>query len=71
MKGNGGKIAVVGSVQIFSDLYVEKEDNKRWFEDLIEYLTDMKASIADVDRDIEVSQLLEYKGTIEFTLEFR
>jgi len=54
MKGNGGKIAVIGSVHIFSDLFVDKEDNKRWFEDLIEYLTDTKASVTDADRDVEV-----------------
>lgn len=56
LKGNGGKIAVIGSVHIFSDQYLDKEDNKRWLEDLVEYLTDTKAIILDFDRDLEVSQ---------------
>lgn len=53
MKGGGGKIAVIGSVHIFSDIYIDKEENKKWFEDLIDYLTDVKA-VLDLDRDIEV-----------------
>lgn len=55
LKGGGGKIAVVGSVHVFSDLYVDKEGNKEWLEDLVEYLTDSKAALPDTDRDIEVS----------------
>lgn len=54
LKGNGGKIAVIGSVHIFSDNYLDKEDNKRWLEDLVEYLTDTKATILDFDRDVDV-----------------
>jgi hypothetical protein len=54
LKGNGGKIAVIGSVHIFSDNDIDKEDNKRWLEDLVEYLTDTKATILDFDRDLDV-----------------
>jgi len=57
LKGTGGKIAVIGSVHVFSDLYAEKEGNKNWLEDLIDYLTDVKSSIPNIDRELEV----EYK----------
>nr|CAH0104626.1 unnamed protein product [Daphnia galeata] len=56
LKGNGGKIAVIGSVHIFSDNYIDKEDNKRWLEDLVEYLTDTKATILDFDRDLDIAE---------------
>ncbi|KAK4029248.1 hypothetical protein OUZ56_022254 [Daphnia magna] len=56
LKGNGGKIAVIGSVHIFSDSYIDKEDNKRWLEDLVDYLTDSKAIIADLDRDLDIAE---------------
>ena len=55
LKGNGGKIAVIGSVHVFSDQYIEKEANKKWFENLIDYLTDIKV-IVETDRDIEIAE---------------
>lgn len=54
MKGNGGKIIVLGSVYLFSDLYIDKEKNQAFFEEIIEYLTDNKAKVILDDVDVEV-----------------
>ncbi len=54
LKGNGGKIAVLGSVHLFSDLYIDKEANKQFLEQIIEYLTETKAAVVLDDHDLEV-----------------
>lgn len=39
MKEKKGKIIVIGSVQMFSDQYIEKEENGKLFDVLIQLLT--------------------------------
>lgn len=50
-KTSGGKLATVGSAMMFSDNYIEKEDNMKLFEVLIQYLTTDKVDLNLVDSD--------------------
>ena len=64
LKGNGGKIAVIGSVSIFSDTYIDKENNKGWLENIIEYLTNTNTSILEEEQDIEVTPSVNHLGIV-------
>jgi len=45
---------VIGSVSIFSDTYIDKENNKVWLENIVEYLTNINTAILEEEQDIEV-----------------
>ena len=45
---NGGKICVLGSCHIFSDQYMDKEENGKLFDVIIDYLTSEKVSHPDL-----------------------
>ncbi|CAH8593501.1 unnamed protein product [Schistosoma turkestanicum] len=46
---NGGTLAVVGSAAMFSDLYINKEDNFKIFEFLFKYLTEESITLNSID----------------------
>ena len=55
---NNGKIAVLGSVHIFCDQYVEKEENNKILDVLISFLTTDNMKLNQIDaEDPEVSIL--------------
>ena len=41
---SGGKVCVLGSSHIFSDQYIDKEENSKLFDVIIDYLTSEKVS---------------------------
>lgn len=45
---------MIGSVSIFSDTYIDKENNKVWLENIVEYLTNINTAILEEEQDIEV-----------------
>ena len=49
---------MIGSVHVFSDLYIDKENNKQFLEDIIEYLTETKANLTHEDHDLEVKSVI-------------
>ena len=49
---------MIGSVHVFSDLYIDKENNKLFLEDIIEYLTETKANLTHEDHDLEVKSAI-------------
>ncbi|KAL3897508.1 MAG: hypothetical protein SGCHY_003371 [Lobulomycetales sp.] len=44
-----GKLVVVGSVQMFSDYYIEKEENGKLFDAIVQMLTDEKFALNSID----------------------
>lgn len=50
-KGSGGKIVVLGSTQIFTDAYMEKEDNSMLKDILFQFLTDVNFQLNTIDSD--------------------
>jgi len=50
-KVNSGKIVVLGSNQIFSDAYIEKEDNSLLKDIILQYLTDPNFSLNAIDAE--------------------
>ena len=58
---NKGKIAVLGSVHVFSDQYVEKEENGKILDVIISFLTtdDIKLNQIDAeDPEVRFTKLL-------------
>lgn len=55
-KNGGGKLAVLGSVHIFSDQYLDKEENSRVMDVLVQWLTtdEIKLNVIDAE-DPEIS----------------
>src|SRR4051812_29220943 len=49
--GGGGKLAVIGSVAMFGDAYVDREDNGKIFDVFIQYLTDDAFKLNTIDSD--------------------
>ncbi|KAJ3285777.1 Intraflagellar transport protein 52, partial [Borealophlyctis nickersoniae] len=50
VNGNGrGKLVVVGSAQMFSDAYIEKEENGKLFDILVEFCTSDKIVLNSID----------------------
>ena len=53
----GGKLAVVGSAHVFSDGYIDKEENSKLQEILFKWLTTDQVSLNQIDAENpEVSQ---------------
>jgi len=50
-KSSGGKLAAVGSAAMFSDNYIEKEDNAKIFDAVLKYLTTTEVNLNMVDAD--------------------
>ncbi|VDO92829.1 unnamed protein product [Schistosoma margrebowiei] len=48
---NGGTLAVVGSAAMFSDPYINKEDNFKIFEFLFKYLTEESVTLNSIDSE--------------------
>ena len=48
---NKGKIAVLGSVHIFSDQYVEKEENSKILDVIISFLTTDDIKLNQIDAE--------------------
>ncbi len=48
---NKGKIAVLGSVHIFNDTYVEKEENSKILDVIINFLTTDEVSLNQIDAE--------------------
>lgn len=71
LKGNGGKIAVLGSVHLFSDLYIDKEANKQFLEQIIEYLTETKAAVVLDDHDLEISEYATVPNVMQLSEQLR
>ena len=49
--GTGGKLAVLGSAHVFSDQYIDKEDNDKVREIIFSFLTSNSVKLNLVDAD--------------------
>ena len=57
---SSGKLMCIGSAQMFSDQYIDKEENGKLFDTLIEYLTSDKIVLNPIDAnepDVDVFNL--------------
>lgn len=48
---NKGKIAVLGSVHMFNDQYVEKEENSKIFDVIVSFLTTDDIKLNQIDAE--------------------